>query len=49
MEDTALPLWPVSDGGLKTAAHFYNRNNLWHGNDGVLFGKALATAEKRGK
>ena len=42
-DDTALPLWPVTDAGLKIAAHFYNRNNQWHGrrSDGVLFGKIL--------
>jgi alpha-L-fucosidase len=40
-DDTALPLWPVSDAGLKLAAHFYNRSNQWHGDDGVLFGKVL--------
>ncbi len=47
-DDTALPLWPVSDAGLKIAAHFYNSNNKWHGNsdDGVLFGKIL-NAEQR--
>lgn len=40
-DDTALPLWPVSDAGLKIAAHFYNRSNQWRGDDGVLFGKML--------
>jgi alpha-L-fucosidase len=40
-DDTALPLWPLSDAGLKIAAHFYNRNNAWRGDDGVLFGKIL--------
>ncbi len=45
-DDTALPLWPISDAGLKIAAHFYNRQNQWHGNDGVLFGKVL-DAEQR--
>jgi alpha-L-fucosidase len=42
-DDTALPLWPVSDAGLKIAAHFYNSNLKWHGagDDGVLFGKIL--------
>lgn len=40
-DDTALPLWPVSDAGLKIAAHFYNRNNQWRGDDGVIFGKIL--------
>ena len=42
-DDTALPLWPVSDAGLKIAAHFYNRNMLEHGGqlEAVLFGKSL--------
>ncbi|HEY4414835.1 MAG TPA: alpha-L-fucosidase [Verrucomicrobiae bacterium] len=42
-DDTALPLWPVSDAGLKIAAHFYNVNIQRHGtnDDGVLFGKIL--------
>lgn len=42
-DDTALPLWPVSDAGLKLAAHFHNRSNQWHGasDDGVWFGKVL--------
>jgi alpha-L-fucosidase len=48
-DDTALPLWPVSDAGLHIAAHFYNRNNQWRGrkSDGVLFGKILNTEQKR--
>jgi alpha-L-fucosidase len=48
-DDTALPLWPVSDAGLKIAAHFYNRNNQWHGkkDDGVLFGKILDADEQQ--
>ena len=42
-DDTALPLWPVSDAGLKIAAHFYNANMKWHSGDlrAVLFGKVL--------
>jgi alpha-L-fucosidase len=47
-DDTALPLWPVSDAGLQIAAHFYNSSNKWRGkkDDGVLFGKIL-DAEQR--
>lgn len=47
-DDTALPLWPVSDAGLKLAADFYNSSIQWHGtnDDGVLFGKVL-TPEQR--
>ena len=42
-DDTALPLWPVSDAGLKIAAHFYNHNMQTHGGklEAVLFGKIL--------
>jgi alpha-L-fucosidase len=48
-DDTALPLWPVSDAGLQLAAHFYNRNNQWYGrkSDGVLFGKILDAEQKK--
>jgi len=48
-DDTALPLWPVSDAGLKIAAHFYNRQNQWHGpdDDGVLFGKILDADQRQ--
>jgi alpha-L-fucosidase len=35
-DDTVLPLWPVSDVGLKIAAHYYNSVP-----GGVLFGKVL--------
>jgi alpha-L-fucosidase len=47
-DDTALPLWPVSDAGLKIASHFYNHNMKQHnGNlEAVIFGKIL-TAEQR--
>lgn len=42
-DDTALPLWPVSDAGLKIAANFYNttRARSKGKRDGVLFGKVL--------
>jgi alpha-L-fucosidase len=46
-DDTALPLWPASDAGLKLAAHFYNRNNQWRGTDGVLFAKLLEPDQKK--
>jgi alpha-L-fucosidase len=47
-DDTALPLWPVSDAGLKIAAHFYNSSVKARGGelDVVLFGKGL-NAEQR--
>jgi alpha-L-fucosidase len=46
-DDTALPLWPASDAGLKIAAHFYNGNNQRNGDDGVLFGKILSPDQRR--
>ena len=48
-DDTALPLWPVSDAGLKIAAHFYNSNTKWHEgtNEAVLFGKILDAEQRR--
>jgi alpha-L-fucosidase len=46
-DDTALPLWPVSDAGLKIAADFYNTTSARTGgrSDGVLFGKVLDEAQ----
>jgi alpha-L-fucosidase len=43
-DDTALPLWPISDAGLKIAAHFYNAHLARSGasDPGVIFGKILA-------
>jgi alpha-L-fucosidase len=46
-DDTALPLWPVSDAGLKIAAHFYNSNNRLHGDDGVMFNKILDEEQRQ--
>ncbi len=48
-DDTALPLWPVSDAGLKLAADFYNTNLKKTGgkSDGVLFGKILNDEERK--
>jgi alpha-L-fucosidase len=48
-DDTALPLWPVSDAGLKIAAHFYNSNIRIHGpnEDGVLLGKILDPGQRQ--
>jgi alpha-L-fucosidase len=48
-DDTALPLYPISDAGLKIAAHFYN-NNMKHHNgklEAVLFGKILTDEQKK--
>jgi alpha-L-fucosidase len=48
-DDTALPLWPVSDAGLKIAAHFYNDSMARHGGklNAVLFGKVLAEDQRK--
>lgn len=48
-DDTALPLWPVSDAGLKIAAHYYNQSAARHGGqaDVVLTGKILDTQQRR--
>lgn len=48
-DDTALPLFPVSDAGLKIAAHFYNSNMQANGGklEAVLFGKILAEDQRR--
>ena len=48
-DDTALPLWPVSDAGLKIATHFYNSSNKWRGNKdcGVLFAKVLDADQRQ--
>jgi len=48
-DDTALPLWPVSDAGLKIAADFYNSNvkKSDGASDGVLFGKILNDEQRK--
>ncbi|MFN8356156.1 MAG: alpha-L-fucosidase [Spirosomataceae bacterium] len=48
-DDTFLPLYPVSDAGLKIAAHYYNQNMRAHGGkqQGVLFGKVLSAEQKK--
>ncbi|WP_394707647.1 alpha-L-fucosidase [uncultured Bacteroides sp.] len=47
-DDTALPLWPISDAGLRIAAHFYNRNIKEKGKlDAVIFGKILTEEQKK--
>lgn len=48
-DDTALPLYPVSDAGLKLAAHFYNSNMKLHDGrlEAVLFGKILAPDQRQ--
>ncbi len=48
-DDTALPLWPVSDAGLKIAAHLYNSSIQQNGgkNEAVLFGKVLNPEQRK--
>jgi len=48
-DDTALPLYPVSDAGLKIAAHYYNHNMATHDGklEAVLFGKILTDDQKK--
>lgn len=48
-DDTALPLWPVSDVGLRIAAHHYNSSMKRNGGrlEAVLFGKVLDESQRR--
>ncbi len=48
-DDTGLPLYPVSDAGLKIAAHYYNNNMALHNGklEAVLFGKILTEVQKK--
>lgn len=48
-DDTGLPLYPVSDAGLKIAAHYYNHNMATHNGklEAVLFGKVLTDFQKK--
>ncbi len=48
-DDDALPLWPVSDAGLKIAADFYNFSEQQHHGslEAVILGKQLNDQEKK--
>jgi alpha-L-fucosidase len=48
-DDNALPLWPISDAGLKIAADFYNSNMQFHNGklEAVLLGKLLTEGERK--
>jgi alpha-L-fucosidase len=47
---TGLPLWPVSDCGLKIGAHFYNHYMATHNGklNAVMTGKILTDEQKKG-
>ena len=47
-DDSHLPLYPVSDAGLKIAAHYYNSNAKWHDGkqEGVITAKQLTPDEQ---
>jgi alpha-L-fucosidase len=48
-DDTALPLYPISDAGLRLAAHFYNSNMKRNGGrlEAVLNGKVLTESQRK--
>jgi alpha-L-fucosidase len=47
-DDNVLPLWPVSDVGLKIAAHMYNTSIKKHGKlQAALFGKVLNEQQRK--
>ncbi|NLR77138.1 alpha-L-fucosidase [Chitinophaga eiseniae] len=47
-DDNALPLWPISDAGLKIAAHLYNTSIKKHGKlQAALFGKRLNEQQRK--
>lgn len=47
-DDNALPLWPISDAGLKIAAHLYNTSIKKHGKlQAALFGKMLNEQQRK--
>ena len=47
-DDSVLPLWPISDVGLKIAAHMYNTSIKKHGKlQAALFGKILDEQQRK--
>lgn len=48
-DDTALPLWPASDAGLRIASHYYNSSAKDHNGvvNNVIFGKILTDEQKQ--
>jgi alpha-L-fucosidase len=49
-DDTSMPLWPVSDAGLRVVSHFYNKSIQEHGgnNEAVVFAKILTEEQRNG-
>ena len=47
-DDTAMPLWPVSDAGLRAVTHFYNKSISENNgkNEAVVFAKILTDEQK---
>lgn len=47
-DDTSMPLWPVSDVGLKVVSHFYNKSIKENNgkNEAVVFAKILTDDQK---
>jgi alpha-L-fucosidase len=47
-DDTALPLWPASDAGLRVAAHLYNSSIKKYGHlRAAIFGKILDEQQRK--
>lgn len=47
-DDTALPLWPINDAGLRIAAHLYNKSIKKRGSqEAVIFGKILDELQRK--
>lgn len=48
-DDTALPLWPASDVGLRIASHYYNSSAKTNSGvvNNVIFGKILTPEQKQ--
>lgn len=47
-DDTSMPLWPISDAGLRAVAHFYNKSLKDNNgkNEAVVFAKILTEEQK---
>jgi len=48
-DDTALPLWPVSDAGLQFTANYYNSSMNWNNGklNAIVFGKILSEDQRK--